>query len=75
MAVPTTWRAGGKQLATPDQAARARRHVAHLTAAGLTLSEIARRAGVAKSTLSVLVRDARAPMSRPVALKLLAARV
>ena len=60
--------------ATPDQAHRARQHVARLRAVGLSISEIARRADVAKSTLSVLIRDRHAPMSRPVARKLMSVR-
>ena len=72
MIYPTS--SAGKMLATADAARRARSHVARLQFAGLSLSAIARSAGIGKGTLSVLMRDARAPMTRSVAAKIVAAR-
>jgi transcriptional regulator with XRE-family HTH domain len=65
----TTYRFAGKLPATPDLVARARRRVSHLEASGLSRREIARRAGVAPTSITNLMQP-RPRISKPVAVKL-----
>ena len=65
---------GGKMMAADDAAHRARRRIVVLQYAGLSLSEIARRGGIGKSTVAFIARNPKAPISTEVAEKLPAIR-
>ena len=69
----STFRFTGKMPATSDQVARPRRRVSHLEAVGLSRREIARRAGVAPTTITNLMAP-KPRISKPVAVKLAAVR-